>query len=769
MPSGELQLSLESAVGIESTNADNTNRPKDRPSSRTLRQPFVARDTDDWPFEEALAKQDWTIVKNCRRMIQDLPLRQWDELPEAAIMIPIYTDLSSNRPRSLLIIGLNLLCPFDYDYQEWIRLLRSLLASSMRSVEAHLAEQQRRSEQERLDRAKTAWFQGAAHDLRTPLTLVAGPLDDVLGGELTPTQRHSLNLAQRNVTRIQRLTNALLDFSRIEAGKLEGRFTPTDLSIFVTDIAALFRPAIERMRIEFDIEVQEYDGNVVVDPTLFETVVTNLLSNALKYTEHGRIGVRLSFDTCAELVITDTGIGIASSDFDTVTDRFSRAGSGKTRAIEGTGIGLALVKEIVRLHGGEFGFKSKTQEEGGADHGSAFTVRIPLSRPHSAAELADGYTFGRYSKQLAEEAIYRASPAEDSEPPESPSFVERQEDEFMFESTDALLVVDDTADMRQYLSQLFKPYCKVVTARNGEEALQIAQASPPQLVLSDLMMPKVDGQQLLSVLRSDPSTQLIPVILLSASTDEESRLAAYNAGAEGFMLKPFRPRELIARVHLHMVLGKRRLALEKSFASREHEIKLLSDHCPSGIVRINEVGKVVYANAAWLRYSGIAEHEDPNKWPEQLEPESLPRLLILWDELLRGDRDEITVSWKWRTGTTVEGRFLRLDRIHSGLTGILGCLQDISYQEERFLEAERRRREAEESRRQQELLVDLTSHEIRTPVSAILQCSSLVKSNMSTLKAHLLEARSSGFLPSPELFAEMDEDLEALESESIRG
>jgi signal transduction histidine kinase len=269
----------------------------------------------------------------------------------------------------------------------------------------------------------------------------------VLGSDLTPTQRHSLNLAQRNVTRIQRLTSALLDFSRIEAGKLEGRFTPTNLSIFVTDIAALFRPAIERMRIDFTIDVQDYNGNVVIDPTLFETVVTNLLSNALKYTEHGRIGLRLSYDTYAELVITDTGIGIASSDFDTVTDRFSRAGSGKTRAIEGTGIGLALVKEIVRLHGGEFVFKSKTQEEGGDDHGSTFTVRIPLSSSHSSAEFADGYTFGRYSKQLAEEALHRAPPIEESEHTESLSFVERQEDEFMFEATDVLLVVDDTADM----------------------------------------------------------------------------------------------------------------------------------------------------------------------------------------------------------------------------------------------------------------------------------------------------------------------------------
>jgi len=221
--------------------------------------------------------------------------------------------------------------------------------------------------------------------------------------------------------------------------------------------------------------------------------------------------------------------------------------------------------------------------------------------------------------------MFRAAHLDVDAPLESLNLVERQEDEYMFDPSDVLLVVDDTPDMLHYLPQLLHSYCKVVTAKKGEEALQIVRASPPQLILFDLMIPKVDGQQLLSALRADVSTQLIPVILLSASTDEESRLAAYNAGAENFMLKPFRPRKLVARVHVHMVLGKRRLALEKSFASRGHEVKILSDYCSSGIVWISAEGKVVYANAAWLGYSGIAEHDDPNNWPVRLEPESRER------------------------------------------------------------------------------------------------------------------------------------------------
>lgn len=771
--------SMPSTLQIDTRIAEASQVGRDSPgpsSAASTMSSGIARvhssnETTAWPIAQALRTRQCVVVEDCASLVEGFPLRQWENLPDSAIVIPISNDQSTSQPRAVLIMGLNIRCPLDHDYEEWIQVFRAHLASSLGSIWAYAADEQRRLDMEKMERAKTAWFQGAAHDLRTPLTLVAGPLDDVLRTNLSAAQRKALNLAQHNLTRIQRLVNTLLDFSRIEAGKLEGRFVPTNLGVFVADLTVLFRPAIERMGIAFDVHIAEYDQNVVVDPTLFETAVTNLLSNALKYTREGCIKVDLTFIEYAVLTISDSGIGIPSADLERVTDRFHRAQTGITSGTEGTGIGLALVKEIVRLHQGELLITSNTADENQGVHGSTFTVRIPLSaRPIS--EDVPRPTFGLYGRQLADEAM-RWGSASDNTEDNSDIEVNSVESEsldgsgLLFDSNDVLLLVDDTRDMRQYIKQVFSPYCRVVECSNGEEALEYARRNPPDLILSDLMMPKMNGQELLEAIRADARTRLVPMVLLSAATNDELRLAAFTAGAEEFMLKPFKPRELVARVNLHMQIGKRRRALEVLYASREKEIALLSDYCPTGIVRTDTNGIVIYANAAWYDYCGISTNADPNCWRDLLEPDSRERLVDAWEDFIRGDKSDMQVKWRWVNGKTVEGHFLHLDKFGSGLSGVLGCLQDVSYQEERLIEAERRRMEAEEAKRQQELLVDFTSHEIRTPVSAILQCSSLVRDNLSALK-HRLQASESGTCrPDAQFFRELDEDIEALESWSV--
>lgn len=741
-----------------------------------------------WPIAKAIATRQCVVMDNCQGILDGYPVRQWDDLPESAIVIPFCSEMSSSTPHAVMILGLNLQCPLDENFEGWIHILRAHLTSSLASVRAIEAEQQRLLQNERMARAQTAWFQGAAHELRSPLTLVAGPLDDVLRTQLTPAQKHSLTLAQRNVSRIQRLVNSLLDFSRIEAGKLVAHFVPIDLGKFTYDLATLFWPAVERRGIQLDIDVgggmatPTPSGvstpmiNVSVDPTLFETVVTNLISNAVKYTVAGRIGVSLSYTAQhVDIAISDTGCGIPSAELEQVTDRFHRATTTLNRGIEGTGIGLALSKEIVKLHDGELLIESQTEEKSGGPHGSTFTIRIPLMDRGTDISSSNTAQFGMYGKQLVAEAMYyRASNRSESESSvqktEGTDEAERSEG-LMFEEGDTLLLVDDNEDIRTYIRRIFSPYCTILEATNGIEGLEIARREKPNLILSDLMMPKMNGQELLAAIRTDPTTRHIPFVLLSAATDEELRLTALiDYSAEDFMLKPFKPRELLARVHLHMQLGKRRAFLESQFAQREQEMKLLSDHCPSGIVRADGNGKLIYANSTWRSYMGMPAGDDINSWPDYVEPITRARILAVWHELLRGDESaQMEVTWRWMNGTTVTGRFIRVDRVNGGKKGVMGCLQDISYQEEKLLEAERRRIEAEESKRQQEMLVDMTSHEIRTPVSAILQCSSLVKDNLVVLRDQLVKSGTKGFVADMGILDELDQDIEALESESDSG
>ncbi|WVQ94591.1 hypothetical protein IAU59_001671 [Kwoniella sp. CBS 9459] len=723
-------------------------------------------DKHSWPILKAITGRQAVVIDDCTELIQGFPLRQWEALPEAAIIIPICSETSTETPHAVMVLGLNLASPLDSVYEDWIHVLRAHLTSSLGSVRAYEAEHQRQLERDRMERAKTAWFQGAAHDLRSPLTLVAGPLDDVLRSQLGPEQRTALSLAQRNLARVQRLVNALLDFSRIEAGKMTGRFLPVDLGRFVGELAALFKPAVERRKLSYRVSIEPHDGMVFVDPTLFETVVTNLISNALKYTTSGSVTIAVRYhELYVDIAVIDTGIGIPKNELSAVTDRFHRATTALTSGTEGTGIGLALTKEIVRLHGGDLLITSETA---GLSRGSTFTARIPLVERQVVENDHQANTvFGAYGKQVVEEAMHWVVGSDietESNGSAHDGSLASKGDGLLFDRNDVLLLVDDNHDMRHYVKRIFAPHCRVIEAVNGQQALEKARANPPNLILSDLMMPVMNGQQLLNAIRADPITRMVPMVLLSAATDDELRLGALIEGAEDFMLKPFKPKELLARVHLHMQIGKKRALLEGLYAQRERELAILSDFCPSGIIRSDADGNIIYGNDMYRAYTGIPAGVDLNRWPEYVEDDSREELLAAWDEVLHGKNRETTRTWKWLNGTTTSGTFIRLDMLDSGLSGVLGCLSDISYQEERLLEAERRRIEAEESKQQQELLVDLTSHEIRTPVSAILQCSSLVKENLVVLQDQLRGAGVDGFRAEPRLLTELEEDIEALES-----
>lgn len=727
-----------------------------------------------WPIKKALATRQCIVVENCRDLIKDYPIRVWDELPISAIVVPICSDSSTEIPESVLILGLNIRRPFDADYDSWVHVIRSHLASAHTSVKAVEAEKKRLDDQARMEKAKTAWFRGAAHDLRSPLALVSGPLDDVLHTDLSSKQKTSLTTAKRNVDRLMRLVDSLMDFSRLEAGKVEGRFVPTELSPFLSDLANLFRPAIERQGIDLIVDLQPSDTMVYVDPTLFETVISNLLGNAMKYTESGQIVVRLRYTDHAEISIIDTGVGIPQDELQVITEVFHRATNVVHAGTQGTGLGLSIAREILHLHEGSLEVSSSTGSDSHeTGHGSTFTAKIPLKERRVNFTDSDIPAFGRYGQALVDEAMRWKRSGSSTEGSSSEVGVESSigstskfSDGLMFEPGDTLLIVDDNSDLREYVKGIFSSYCKVQEASNGEMGRKMALENPPSLILCDVLMPKLSGMDLLTSLRNEPSTRITPIVMLSAVSGDEARVDALMNGAEDYLTKPFKPKELLARVHLHMHVGKKRKQLEDMYSQRQTELALLSDYCPSGIMRANAEGIVTYANAAWRKMAGMSVHDDPASWPDFVDDDNKALLYPAWGRFLTGQETQIRLSWKWLNGSISSGLFIRLDLIMPGMSGILGCINDVTYEEMRIVEAEKRRIEAEESKHQQELLVDLTSHEIRTPVSAILQCSSLVKENLVALTEQLKLAGPLGFHPTKELLDDMVEDVEALESRS---
>ncbi|KIJ50954.1 hypothetical protein M422DRAFT_776871 [Sphaerobolus stellatus SS14] len=352
-----------------------------------------------------------------------------------------------------------------------------------------------------------------------------------------------------------------------------------------------------------------------------------------------------------------------------------------------------------------------------------------------------------------------------------------------FMKKDILLLVDDNADMRQFIRSIFNELCTVVEATNGQEALElIDNGIKPIVVLSDVMMPGIDGYSLLRTLRERPDTKLLPIIFLTAKAGEDSRVDGLLSGADDYIAKPFQGRELVARVHLQMQLGKRRSELEARFEERQREIQILSDHSPIGIVRTNSDGTIIYSNPRWFELTGRAGMP-LDDWTESVHPDHRDSVVTLWRKAIE-DRHGGSLEFRWSNGVWTKGQAVPLGKERNSTGGVLFTITDISDQRlyeasqllhaqereatarKRAEEAEERRREADERRRAQELLIDVTSHELRQPVSAILNCSALVKTNLANIREQLGKAfdEQSNFAPDVEMLNLIDEDLEALDS-----
>jgi signal transduction histidine kinase/FixJ family two-component response regulator len=434
-----------------------------------------------------------------------------------------------------LTVGINSRRPFDDHYRSFLDLVADQLATTLANARAYEEERQRAEALAAIDHAKTAFFSNVSHEFRTPLTLMLGPLEDLLArpGGVSAADQELIRVIHRNGLRLLKLVNTLLEFSRIEAGRVQAHFEPVDLCAFTTDLASTFRSAIEQAGLTFAIDCIDPGVPVFVDRDMWEKVVLNLLSNAFKFTLQGGIAVRVrSTHDRAILQVQDTGAGIPAAELPRVFERFHRVDATRGRSHEGSGIGLAFVHELVKLHGGDI------EAESQVDHGTTFTISIPLGDAHlPPGQVAAGHEDPRASdgKAYVQEALSWLREA-DGEPAGSTVNIS-------VPPTGRILLADDNADMVEYARRLLSERWAVETVHNGREALRAARERRPDVIVTDIMMPELDGLGLLGELRADPELRSIPVILLSARAGEEARLEGLAAGADDYLIKPFSARD----------------------------------------------------------------------------------------------------------------------------------------------------------------------------------------------------------------------------------
>ncbi len=401
------------------------------------------------------------------------------------------------------------------------------------------------------DQLKTDFFSNISHELRTPLTMILSPVDRILEApeELPAKVASLMNVVRVNGDRLLELINQLLEFSKLEAGRTRLVPSSVDLNVLARDLAAAAEPLAEQRGIQLRLKLDQRLPPIGADIEKIETVLRNLLSNALKFTPAGgavEIETALS-ESCVTAAVTDTGIGIAEADYGRVFERFVQIDSSSSRQYSGTGLGLALVKEFVELHGGEIHVDSEI------GLGSRFWFTLPLTCPTvpdaKAAKPAPRLVRANRFAELTTVKTLTQDPAATS---------------VLAADAARVLIADDTPEIRDLIAEILSDYYRITTAADGAEAWELAKTSPPDLIISDVMMPHVDGYELCRRVREDAATAAIPFVMLTAKADLTMKIEGLNRGADDYLVKPFSPEELRARVRsllrmrlLHNELEKR--------------------------------------------------------------------------------------------------------------------------------------------------------------------------------------------------------------------
>ncbi len=517
-----------------------------------------------WPISAVLRNQKEEHISDLCSLGLKLPGGHWPEFTSQAILLPLLGN-TEERAAGVLILGISPRCVFDDSYRSFFDLVARHIGITITEAKAYEAERQRAEALIKLDQAKTRFFSNISHEFRTPLTLILGSIEDALG-DSPSLQEENFKIVYRNSLHLLKLVNNLLDFSRVEANRMQAHFEPYDIALFTTELASNFRSAIEKVGLQFKVDCSSVTENIYIDPDMWEKIVLNLLSNAFKFTLEGEIEVKLLDlnNSTVALIIRDTGTGIASHDLAYIFNRFHRIEGARGRTHEGSSIGLALVQDLVRLHKGEVQVLSEL------DKGTTFTVLLQKGFKHLPQ---DQVTKKRAHVSLNKKNLFIAE-AMRWYIPESVQFKQPKNSV----SNARILIADDNTDMREYLARLLSGQWIVETVSNGELALKkirsrmndTAQESPYDLILMDGMMPELDGLQLLDILKADLSTNRIPVIMLSARASEEARIEGLQKGADDYLSKPFSARELITRVQTLLELTSQRRGLVHELNTMNH-------------------------------------------------------------------------------------------------------------------------------------------------------------------------------------------------------
>ncbi|GAA2848113.1 histidine kinase [Actinoplanes cyaneus] len=595
----------------------------------------------------------------------DLPTGAWPEPPRQALVVPLAAD-------GFFVAGLNRYRPLNDSYRGFVELTAAHVAAGVASARSYQAQERRAEELAELDRAKTMFFSNISHEFRTPLTLIMGPLDELrtrldgAGQEI----RDELEVMHRNGLRLGKLVNALLDFSRLEAGRMQARYEPVDLAATTAELASVFRSAVERAGLTFDVDCPPLPEPVLVDRGMWEKVVLNLLSNALKFTFDGgiRVAVRAG-DGFAVVTVADSGIGVSAEEMPRLFERFHRIGDARSRSNEGSGIGLAMVKELVGLHHGTVTADSTPGT------GTTFTIRLPFGAAHLPADAVvparEATTVSATAEPFLAEAA-RWLPGDtpiDAPPPAR-----------LAGNAADVLVADDNADMRDYLTRLLRSAGHRVTAvADGRQALDAVRAQPPDLVVSDVMMPWMTGLELLGELRRDSRTAGVPVLLLSARAGEEASIEGLEAGADDYLFKPFSAAELLARVRANVELARLRNRHARWRTA-------LVDSLQEAFFVCDEDGAVIEINAAFTDMIGFGPEDLPYApvhpwWPDQsTDAEAYAQVQEAFELLMQRRQGDYTIPVRHRDGHQlwVAAAFNHVRDPDSGRRVIVGTFRDVT-------------------------------------------------------------------------------------------